>query len=88
MHELGDAVENFTSTDIYKNSSLKEIQASDRTIRRSLRRLGYSYDQCHKKRQLAEDHLKHCLIFAQRCQKLPTKFWTERMSFHLDGHFI
>ena len=54
-------------------------------IRRTLQRLGYSYDQCHKKGQLAEDDLKHSLIFAQKCQKLPTKFWIEEMSCYLDG---
>ena len=67
-----------------KNSDLKEIQVSNRTIRRSLRRRGYSYDQCRKIGQLAEDDLKR-LIFARKCQKLPTKFWTEGISFYLDG---
>ena len=52
------------------------MQVSNRTIRRSLRRLGYSYDQCRKNGQLAEDDFKRSLIFAQKCQKLRTKFWT------------
>ena len=85
LHELRDTVGNFTSTDTQKNSGLKKIQVSNRTIRRSLRRLGYSYDQYRKKGQLAEDDLKRHLIFAEKCQKLPTKSWTEGISFYVDG---
>ena len=81
MHELRDTAGNFISTDTQKNIGLKEIQVSNRTIWRSLRRLGYSYDQYRKKGQLAEDDLKHRLIFAQKCQKLPTKFWTREYPF-------
>ena len=82
LHALRDTVGNFTSTDIQKNSGIK---VSNRTIRRSLRRLGYSCDQCRKKGQLAEDDLKSRLIFARKCQKFHTKFRTEGISFYLDG---
>ena len=85
LHELRDTVGNFASTDIQKNSGIKEIQVSNRTIRRSRRRLGYSYDQYCKKGQLAEDDSKRRLMFARKCQKLPTKFWIEGKSFYLDG---
>ena len=64
MLELRDTAGNFTYTYIQKNSGLKETQASNRMIQRSLRKLGYTYDQCCKKDQLAEDDLKRRLIFA------------------------
>lgn len=85
LHELRDSVGNFTSTDIQKNSGLKESQVSNRTLRRSLGKQGYSYDQCRKKGQLCEDDLEKRLIFARKCKKLPENFWTKGISFYLDG---
>ena len=85
VKELRDTLGNFTSTDLQKSSGIKESKVSNRTVRRSLKRLGYNYDQCRKKGQLLEDDLKKRLKFARKCKAQPTNFWTEGISFYLDG---
>ena len=85
LHKLRETHGNFYSTDIQKDCGLTENKASNRTIRRKLRKLGYTYDQCRKKGQLLEDDLKKRLKFARQCNKLPETFWQEGISFYLDG---
>ena len=85
LHEFRETVGNVSSTDIQRNCGINENQASNRTIRRRLRKLGYSYDQCRRKGQLLQDDLKRGLKFSRKCQKLPETFWKEGISFYLDG---
>ena len=77
--ELGDIF----STDIQRECP--GVQSSNRTIRRTLRNMGYNFSQCRKKGQLSKEDCLKRLAFAKRCKKQPDKVWTEGISFYLDG---
>ena len=76
---------NFTSTDVQRESGILEKNVSNRTIRRCLRKHGYSYMQCRRKGQLLKEDLKARLTFARKCKNLPETFWRQGVSFYFDG---
>ena len=71
------------STDIQKMAGVNKV--SNRTVRRTLHQHGYGYRQCRKKGQLTKEDLKKRLNFARKCKRLPSNFWTDGISFYLDG---
>ena len=83
--KLREDVGAFSSTDIQRVSGMKEKNVSNSTLRRSLRRHGYAYTQCRRKGILLKEDLKKRLKFARNCKRLPESFWTEGISFYLDG---
>ena len=69
---------NFCSTDVQQQCEIDISQVSNQTMRRAIKRDGFSYQQCHKK-----SHLKKTVKFARKCQKLPQPFWKENLIFLL-----
>lgn len=84
LHDLREKVGTFSSTDIQEEAGLQN-SVHNRTVRRCLKRQKYGYFQCRKKGLLLQEDLKRRLNFAKRCKKLPANFWTEGVSFYLDG---
>lgn len=84
LKKLRSTVGTFTSTDI-QNMSGFDQQISNRSVRRVLNKHGYGYYQCRKKGMLSREDLQKRLQFARKCKKLPADFWTEGLSFYLDG---
>lgn len=84
MSSLMENVGTFSSTELQEECGLKQT-CSNRTVRRTLKRLGYGYYQCRKKGQLTAEDLKKRVAFCKKCKKLPENFWTEGISFYLDG---
>ena len=59
---------------------------SDLTVRRLLNREGYRYQQTRKKGLMTETDLKKRVAFARIMKSsYPNTFWTEDVSFYLDG---
>ena len=83
LTKLRDEIGDIFSTDVERECGF--AHASNRTIRRGLRRKGYKYSQCRKKGQLTKEDLTKRLKFAKKCQRFPDKIWTEGISFYLDG---
>ena len=81
--KIRDEVGDLFSTDVGRDSGV--THASNRTIRRALKKKGYKFSQCRKKGQLSIEDLKTRLKFARRCNKFPDRIWTEGISFYLDG---
>ena len=75
----------FTSKDVLQKFNVRESAISRRTVRRYLQEKKYGYFQCRKKGLLSPEDLTARLKFANQCKKLPTNFWTEGISFYLDG---
>lgn len=85
LHKLRTEHGTFHSTDIEKEAGFKFDNVSNRTIRRALNSRGYDFSQCRKKGQLSLEDEKKRLTFARKCKKLPPEFWTNGISFYLDG---
>ena len=77
---------NFSAARIMKQAGINNSEVSVRTVTRFLNEKGYYYLQARKKGLLKRDDLKTRLSFAKWCKKdLPENFWTEHLSFLLDG---
>ena len=77
---------NFSAACIMKQAGINNSEVSVRTVTRFLNEKGYYYLQARKKGLLKRDDLKTRLSFAKWCKKdLPENFWTEHLSFFLDG---
>ena len=85
LNKLRETVGDFSSMDIQRESGIKKQEASNRTIRRLLRGNGYKYSQCRKKGLLLKSDLSARLKFARKCKRLPSTFWSDGISFYLDG---
>jgi hypothetical protein len=83
LNKLREDIGDIFSTDVGRESGV--THASNRTIRRCLRKKGYKFSQCRKKGQLTKEDLKKRLKFARKCKRYPDKIWTEGISFYLDG---
>ena len=81
--KLREEVGDLFSTDVQRDCPV--VQASNRTIRRSLSNMGYNFSQCRKKGQLSKEDCEKRLNFAKRCKAQPDNVWTEGISFYLDG---
>ena len=75
----------FTSRDVLQKLNVRESEISRPTVRRYLQEKKYGYFQCRKKGLLSPEDLTARLKFANQCKNLPTNFWTEGISFYLDG---
>lgn len=84
MKKLMDSVGTFHSTELQEDAGLVAT-CSNRTVRRHLKRKGYGFYQCRKKGQMSPEDLKERVKFCKKCKTLPTNFWTEGISFYLDG---
>ena len=69
-----------------EHAGIDNFEALVKTVTRFLNEKGYYYLQARKKGLLKTDDLKTRLSFAKWCKKdLPENFWTEHLSFFLDG---
>ena len=69
-----------------EQAGIYNFEVSVRRVTRFLNYIGYYYLQARKKGLLKREDLKTRLSFAKWCKKdLPGKFWTEHLSFFLDG---
>ena len=84
LHSLRESVGTFSSREIQEHCGLLST-ASNRTIRRCLNENKYGYFQCRRKGLLTKEDLVKPLKFARKCKRLPANFWTEGVSFYLDG---
>ena len=74
----------FTAKRIRTEAAVNHV--SERIVRRCLNKYGYRYRQSRKKGLLSKDDMKKQKKFANRVLKtLPKHFWTEGVSFYLDG---
>ena len=77
---------NFSAARIMEQAGINNSEVSVRTVTRFLNEKRYYYLQARKKGLLKRDNLKTRLSFAKWCKKdLPENFWTEHLSFFLDG---
>lgn len=77
---------NFSAKRIMEKSGIDNGEVSVRTVTRLLNENGFFYLQARKKGLLMRDDLKKRLSFAKLCKKnYPANFWTENLSFFLDG---
>ena len=77
---------NFSAARIMEHAGIDNSEVSVRTVTRFLNEKGYYYLQARKKGLLKRGDLKTRLSFAKWCKKdLPENFWTEHLSFFLDG---
>lgn len=76
----------FNSKHIQEAAGISEKSVSNRTVRRRLNKLTYKYLQCRRKGQVTPKDMKKRLHFARKVKRmLPANFWTEGLSFYLDG---
>ena len=76
----------FCTARIMKQAGINNSEVSVRTVTRFLNEKGYYYLQARKKGLLKRVDLKKRLSFAKWCKKdLPENFWTQHLSFFLDG---
>ena len=74
----------FTAGQAQQENDFQHV--SKRTVRRQLNREGYKRGACRKKGILTEKDRKSRTKFARKyTQELADTFWTERLSFYLDG---
>ena len=77
---------NFSAARIMERPGIDNSEVSVRTVTRFLNEKGYYHFQARKKGLLKRDDLKTRLSFAKWCKRdLPENFWTEHLSFFLDG---
>lgn len=81
--QLREDVGDLFSTDVQRDCP--GVNASNRTVRRSLSKMGYNFSQCRKKGQLSKEDCEKRLKYAKRCKAQPNNVWTEGISFYLDG---
>ena len=76
----------FSSKRLMEKARIQESQASNRTVRRCLKRHGYHFLQARKKGLMSSADLKKRVAFAKKVKKTyPTTLWTEMVGFFLDG---
>lgn len=76
----------FSSRHIQQKAGISERRVSNRTFRRYLNKRKYRYLQCRKKGQMTRADTKKRLQFARKVRmRLPKNFWTDGISFYLDG---
>ena len=76
----------FSSKRLMEKAGIQESQASNRTVRRCLKRHGYHFLQARKKGLMSSADLKRRVAFAKKVKKTyPTTLWTEMVGFFLDG---
>ena len=69
-----------------EKAGIQESQASNRTVRRCLKRHGYHFLQARKKGLMSSADLKKRVAFANKVKKTyPTTLWTEMVGFFLNG---
>lgn len=83
IKSLTEVVGTFTSVDVQRQAALNKI--SNRTVRRCMNKNKFYYLQCRRKGLLTKEDTVERVKFAKRCKKLPPNFWTEGISFYLDG---
>ena len=77
---------NFTAKHIMEEAGIRESEISVRSVTRYLNEHGYFYLQVRKKALMRKDDLKKRLDFATYCKNnYPANFWTDHVSFYLDG---
>lgn len=77
---------NFIAKRVMEEAGIRESEISVRSITRYLNEHGYFYLQARKKGLMWNDDLRKRLDFAKYCQKnYPANFWTDHVSFYLDG---
>ena len=77
---------NFTAKRIMEEAGIRELEISVRSVTRYLNEHGYLYLQARKKGLMRKDDLKKRLDFAKYCKNnYPANFWTDHVSFYLDG---
>ena len=84
MKKLMKTVGTFHSTELQEDAGLVDT-CSNRTVRRYLKSKGYGFYQCRKKGQMSPEDLQDRVKYCKRCKTLPANFWTEGISFYLDG---
>ena len=84
LYNLRKTVGTYSSQDIQRDCGM-QATVHNRTIRRILKKHGFGDYQCRKKGQLTEEDFPKRLKFARKCKRLPQNFWTEGISFYLDG---
>jgi len=83
---LRTKVGNFSAVRIMEQAGIDSSEVLVRTVTRLLNEKGYYYFQAQKNGLLKRDDLKTRLSFAKWCKKdFPENFWTEHLSFFLDG---
>ena len=76
----------YSASRIMEQAGITQAEVSVRTVTRFLNETGYFYLQARKKGLLRKSDLKKRLSFARSCKvKYPQNFWTEHVSFFLDG---
>ena len=77
---------NFTAKRIMEEAGIRESEISIRSVTRYLNEHGYFYLQARKKGLMRNDDLKKRLDFAKYYKNnYPANFWTDHVSFYLDG---
>ena len=76
----------FSSKRLMERAGIDERQASNRTVRRCLKRHGYQFLQARKKGLMSLSDLKKRVAFGKEVKKTyPTTVWTDMVGFYLDG---
>ena len=83
LHKLREERASFTARCIQDETKLHHV--SLKSIYRVLRKHGYRYRQSRKKGLLSQEDKRNRLRFAREALKLPSNFWTETVTFYLDG---
>ena len=73
----------FSAKHIHDSTNLRHLSIND--IRRTLKKLGYSYRQSRKKGLLSAKDKTKRLQYAREMQGKPANFWKEEITFYFDG---